>query len=474
MNFKAQFGTRPVIVALAAAILTWLVVSRSLGAFFADVAPRAALWLDPRQPEALINLADRALDTAALPSMNNAPGDGTPQRSEKASDSKHASGGGNGKLDRAFSAFEAFGRNQSVSRPLPPENEPAVRAWASAALADDPLNARALRILGQLAEADGDDADTSKFMLAADRLSLHEGRATYWLLRHSAEAGDYKATIDYADVLLRTNPQSDAFVVPVLAQVVEDKTGASLIGSVLARKPPWREQFFARLPSSVRDARTPLALLVALRATSAPPTFEEIKPYVSFLIAHKFYGLAYYTWLQFLPPEELRHAGLLFNGNFDGALSGLPFDWQITPGAGVTIDVVPRPEKIGAHALLVDFQYGRVEYHSVTELIALAPGAYQFNGEYKGSLVGPRGMKWRIVCADETLTTVGESPMILGKSPNWANVAFDFTVPATGCPAQYVRLDLDARMSSEQLISGSILFGNLQISRVTNRSTAGG
>jgi hypothetical protein len=38
-------------------------------------------------------------------------------------------------------------------------------------------------------------------------------------------------------------------------------------------------------------------------------------------------------------------------------------------------------------------------------------------------------------------------------------------VPPTGCPAQYIRLDLDARMASEQLVTGSMMFTNLELSR---------
>jgi tetratricopeptide (TPR) repeat protein len=467
MNLNAHFRprSRTVVLAVAAVILTWLVVSRSFVAFLADAAPRAALWLDGRQPEALVNVADQALITAdAARLAGNA--DQSARRPDDASDTKN--------LDRAFSAFETIGRNQSMSRPLPPADEPTIRMWATAAVMNDPLNARALRILGQLAEADDDDADASKFMHAADRLSLHEGRATYWLMRTSAQAGNYQAAIHFADILLRTNPESIIYVAPILGQISEDKEGASLVKAALTGNPPWREQFMERLPSDVMDARTPLDILLALRSDPVPPAPDEIAPYVNFLIAHNFYSLAYYTWLQFLPQDELRHAGLLFNGNFDGPLSGLPFDWEITPGAGVTLDVVPRPDKSGEHALLVDFQYGRVEYHSVTQLVMLAPGTYQFNGQYKGSLIGPRGMKWRVVCANGTLTSGGESPMITGMTPDWKNVTFTFTVPATNCPAQYVKLDLDARMASEQFISGSILFDELQISRVANPSTAGG
>ena len=201
---------------------------------------------------------------------------------------------------------------------------------------------------------------------------------------------------------------------------------------------------------------------------------EDLGPYINLLVARKFYSLAYYTWLQFLPPEQLRQAGLLYNGSFEAPPSGLPFDWKITPGTGVTIDIVARPDSSGKHALLVDFQYGRVEYHSVSELVMLAPGPYEFRGEYKGRLVGPRGMKWRIVCANGTMVPDGgESPMIMGLK-DWQTVAFTFTVPDKDCPAQYVHLDLDARMASEQFISGSILFDDLQISRATSVPPAAG
>ena len=216
------------------------------------------------------------------------------------------------------------------------------------------------------------------------------------------------------------------------------------------------------------DARTPLDLLISLKTTSTPPTSDEIARYLDALITHKFYDLAYYTWLQFLPPEQLSSAGLLFNGNFEVAPSGMPFDWVITQGSGVTIDIVPRPDKNNERALLVDFLYGRVDYHSVFQLVVLAPGTYQFNGQYSGTIVGPRGLKWRIVCANESNTRIGESPMITGTTPTWKKSDFTFTVPAAGCSAQYVRLDLDARMASEQLVSGSMLFGDLSISRVTN------
>ncbi len=452
--------------------LAWEVVTQSLAAYLATIAPQATLWLHPHQPEALVNLVDRAL--RASQTTNTSSADSADPNSEPPAKTTARANLASGdvaayapNLDRAFSAFETVGQNESVSRPLPPQNAAAVRKWAEIAVEKDPLNARALRALGELAEADGDDSEAAKFMLAAARLSLHEGVAAYWLMRRSVQAKDYKNAVYYADVLLRANPEFDTHVAPILARIAADGSSVGLLNALLAAAPPWRGSFFAELPNHVTDARIPLELLLALRPSATPPTAQELGYYIKFLIAHKMYGLAYYTWLQFLPPEELRSASFLFNGNFEAAPSGLPFDWEIIQGPGVSIDVLTRPEKGADHVLRVAFEYGRVDYHSVTQLVILASGTYEFKGKYKGELVGPRGLKWRVVCADQTATSVGESATILGMSPRWKEFEFSFTVPDKGCGAQQVRLDLDARMASERMVSGAVLFGQLQISRLS-------
>lgn len=471
VNPLRRFSTRQLLLAAVAVILAWLVFSRSFAAFLADAAPGSALWIDSGQPDALVNLADRAINGSAReqrrPATDEGLRNGDNAKTIDSPDKERKN------LARAFSEFETVGRYQSVPRPNPPENEAAVRRWLTTAILSEPLNARALRMLGQLAEADGNDAEASRFMHAAGELSLHESIATYWLLRTSAQAGAYKQAVNYADVLLRTDPESYVYVVPFLAQIGEDKAGAGLVEAVLATDPPWRDKFITALPNSVADARTPLNLLLAMRSDAKPPTAEDLKPYLNLLIAHKLYSLAYYTWLQFLPADELRHAGLLFNGSFEAAPSGLPFDWTITPGVGVTVDIVPRQDKPDRHALLVDFQFGRVDYHSVRELVMLAPGSYQFSGEYRGELVGPRGMVWRVLCANGKLTDGGESPAINGVTKDWRSMEFSFTVPPSDCPVQFVSLDLDARMASEQLVSGSVLFDDLQITRRANSIVQG-
>jgi hypothetical protein len=456
---------RTVVLAASGAILAWFVISRSLAAYLADASPRTALWLNPHEPNALVNLADRALnrpqnaDVIGAATTDQAPP--TPSDTAVAAQAAKSGTAASPTDSRDFSEFRIVGANPEVDLPT-------VRAWAEKSLLNAPLDARALRVLGQAATAAGNQADAAKFMQAAARQSVHESLAVYWLLVQSAKEKDYKATVYYADAILRTLPGFDSSVVPILALVAEDKNSADLLKAVLADDPPWRSVFLQDLPRSVRDERIPLDFLLSLRKSPRPPSAADVNSYLDFLVQHDMYDLAYYTWLQFLPAEALRTAGLLYNGDFNIAPTGSPFDWRITQGSGVNVDIEERPDKQGADALVIDFEYGRVEYHSVRQLIMLAPGQYEFQGHYKGALVGPRGLKWRIGCAESSGKSFAEGDMITGGDSAWKETKFDFTVPEQGCSAQYLSLDLDARMPSEEFITGSIWFDDLQISRVAS------
>jgi hypothetical protein len=458
---------RTAVVAGCGLVLAWLVVSHSLAAYLAGAAPQAALRLNPREPNALAGLADLALNEPEndarkraraggqlLPRANN--GGGAPL---VADDGAVASA--TAKLD--FSEFNSVAAKKAVDLV-------AVRRWAEASLMHEPLDARALRILGQAAAVAGNDAAAAKFMQAAAGLSLHESIAVYWLLVRSAETKDYKASLDYADTILRTLPGFDPYVLPILVRIADDKNAASVLKAALAADPPWRSNFLQSLPRGVSDEQIPLDLLLALRQTAKPPTQQDVNSYLDFLVQQRMYQLAYYTWLQFLPASDLRNAGLLYNGDFSGTPSGSPFDWHIVQGPGVTIDIEERPGTRGGHALVLDFEYGRVEYHSVRELVMLPLGHYRFASQYKGELSGPRGLKWRISCA-EGGEPLAESAMIRGSGGVWSQSGFEFAVPEQNCRAQYLSLDLDARMPSEEFMTGSIWFDDVQISRLSAASS---
>jgi hypothetical protein len=417
---------RTMLFVTVGAVLAWEVTSRTLAAYLANVAPEQTIVVRAHQPNALLNLADRKLgEFSASGQIAISP---------------------SGPADRGVTGQ--------------------IRAMASTALLSDPLNARALRILGQLADLSRDQVHAWKLMEASARHSMNESTAVAWMIDKSFEKGDYQTALQYADVLLRTRPQLIRYVMPTLASIAEDRNAGGALRELLADNPPWRPQFFGALPNNITDARTPLELLLAVKESLNPPNANDLRGYLDFLIGRKFYALAYYAWLQFLPPEQLSSLGLLFNGRFETALSGLPFDWAVAPGNGVTIDIAAAPG--GGRALAIAFQQGRVDFRGVRQFLVLAPGKYQFSGRYTGELMGQRGLKWRVTCAGGA--AIGESSMVVGRASTWKSFEFGFEVPGVDCPAQYLHLDLDARMRSEQFVSGTIWFADLELAYISGRA----
>ena len=458
---------RALLLAAFGTVLVWQIVTRSFAAYLAVEAPATALTLRPDEPTALLALADAMLNRR---SDGEAASDALDERVQRAAGEGDRIGGWAEIALKAVAAKISGSETPATdAEPLPLSDEvrALVRARAQAAIGQAPLNARALRILGQLADAAGDEARAAQLMRAAADRSLSESLATYWMLQQSVATRDYAQAVSYADTLLRKRPQLMPHVIPVLGKLAEsgDAAAVGAVQAALVQDPPWRGSFFANLPRGITDARTPLNLLLGLEGGAAPPTTAELGGYLRFLIDRKLYELAYYTWLQFLPSDELGRIGYLTNPGFETAPSGLPFDWVIRQGTGATIDVAAIPGEADAHGLLLDLGPGRADFNGVTQLVMLTPGVYRLSGRLKGESRGKRGLQWSIRCAGTGGPPLGESPMFVGVALAWTDFDLSFTVPDEDCRAQELRLALAARSASEQLVSGSVWYDDLQISR---------
>jgi hypothetical protein len=81
-------------------------------------------------------------------------------------------------------------------------------------------------------------------------------------------------------------------------------------------------------------------------------------------------------------------------------------------------------------------------------------------------LQGRRGLVWNVTCLDNGLSLLS-TPMVLGSIPQWSTFDTPFSVPSGSCPAQQLQLNLDARSPSEQLVTGSMYYDDLQIVRAS-------
>ena len=101
VQLRPQLKLRTAVLAACALLLAWLVISRSLAAYLAEVAPQAALRLNSAQPEALTNLADRMLNNSAGANGRTDATNQTPQK-DAGTDSKRR----HGQRQREFGACQ--------------------------------------------------------------------------------------------------------------------------------------------------------------------------------------------------------------------------------------------------------------------------------------------------------------------------------------------------------------------------------
>ena len=271
---KRALRFRPLFLGALAVFLVWEVITRSLVAYLADTYPKAAIHLRSTDSTALLNLAQDKLNGAMA--RNAANPAAASDRDEASPPTAHPDNGENS---------VANSRNSDPIDPFPdlsPDEFAEIRDEAELALLNDPINARALGILGRLSERDSDEERTKTLMQAAARRSLLESRAVYWMMRKSYQQRDYRAAMRYADALLRTRPEIAQLGVATLAKLAENPDSNGELKKLLLTNPPWRPKFFEFLPTSVSDARTPLDILLSLKDSQVPPTADDLRFYLKF------------------------------------------------------------------------------------------------------------------------------------------------------------------------------------------------
>ncbi len=462
------------LLAAIGAALVWLILTRTLAAYFAANSPSFALNLQPNEPRALVALAEAELDRLAA--TQTAVGEARAALNETDVDSFTALSRMAETTLKALAGEESEPAGPSANEPaksadqapvraaIKSEDAATIRAWAKKAVDTSPLDADALGILARLAEVT-DGESVASLMQTTARLSVRKSFAVFWLLQKAERESNHAEVARLADTLLRTRPRTLALIMPTLTAFAADEARRAELIRLLAENPPWRSAFFSGLNSHITDARTPLHVLTALNATPAPPTIDELKGYIGFLFKKNFHELAYYTWLQFQSPEELAKVGPINNPSFESPLSGLPFDWVLPRTGTAVTEVRSFGDGARGQSLVVEFAQGRALFSGVEQVLLAAPGSYVLKGRHRGRLIGTRGLTWKLSCVG-LKQPLGQTPMILGDVPDWRDFSMTLTIPQEGCRAQTLRLDLDARSASEKLVTGTMWFDDILLSRI--------
>ena len=355
--------------------------------------------------------------------------------------------------------------NQLVERELvnPGGNLDSAREWAQRALRSNPLNARALTLLGLIAERKDDHKRAEMLIRISVARTLSDPTTDAWLFNHEIRRADYSHALPYADAMLRIDFEAHKTrLFPVLSGFTANNTAFKALTVFLATSPPWRAWLLSELSLRLANQARLVELYAALNETKNPPTNEELRPYLDRLIKDKKFEQAYQTWRETLPPEQRANETYPFNRDFDIPVDGLPFNWSLKaiPGAGIQIVSIDGGKK---RALLVEFSGARVRFANVTQLMLLPAGDYIFRGRVKTeTLLTSRGLWWHIFCASNPAESLANTQLVSGTMP-WTDFAVKFQVPATDCKAQWLQLELPARIDSEAKIEGEAWYQSLQI-----------
>lgn len=346
-----------------------------------------------------------------------------------------------------------------------------IRQLALAAHAADPLNATAFRLLGELS---GDVETTRRMMQGAVARRRRDYIAVFWLLNDAVQRADTSATIDYAEILIRTRPELAGFTTSVLAPLADDEGKRDSLLQWLARpsNASLRSTFLRYVPGRTSDIETPLAVMRSLRDRNLSLSTIEIKPYLDFLIAKGHLEVARTAWRELSQAGASASADTIVNGDFEADTSGLAFDWTIAQPRNATAEIRRRDDGQG-RALQLRFNGGRAEIPKLQQTLFAAPGSYRFTFSTTGAIASQRGLRWRMSCLYGKRPRVFETDMLLGPEATWRTIAIDVTIPdEPDCRGQTLALIHDARSASEQLISGEFWFDDVRLIALPPPATA--
>jgi hypothetical protein len=362
----------------------------------------------------------------------------------------------------SFVADQHVALNRLAEQELiePDGNLDSVREWSQRALRASPLNARALVLLGLIAERKGDQKNADALMRIAAARTWRDQQADEWLLNREAHRGDYAHALPYADAMLRMGREFQAELFPVLASFTVDSRAFEALTALLATAPPWRSWFLSELSARLANKTRLVQLYAALNDSENPPTKDELRRYLNRLINDENFELAYQTWHATLPPQQRTDETYPFNRDFQFPIDGLPFNWNLETVAGADMQVVDSGKK---RALLVEFSGARVRFANVKQLMLLPAGDYSFSARVKtAELRTSRGLWWRILCANASANTLVSTELVSGTMP-WTDFTVKFQVPTTDCGAQWLQLELPARIDPELRIEGQVWYQDLRI-----------
>lgn len=332
---------------------------------------------------------------------------------------------------------------------------------AQRALRLSPFDQRSYFVLLEVAEKQKDAAVAQGLMQFASDKMWRNLPLQLTLLERRLREEHFDQALLHADAVLRVQRDYKDRLLPVLSAFLLNSRASASLQHFLATAPPWREWFLQQLSQRLVKRSLLDPLYASLIKSPNPPKRKEQHAYLERLIRDRQYSAASREWLRMIAPDERPDGKFPYNRAFLFPLDGSPFNWRVTARNGAAIRVVPV-DGGKKRELRAEFSGARVQPR-VQQLMLLPPGKFIFKGEVEAEgLRAARGLWWRIYCADRPDDNLTHTDLVSSDRP-WQSFADAFEVPANNCQAQWLQLEIPARILPEYEIEGQISYRHLSI-----------
>jgi hypothetical protein len=257
------------------------------------------------------------------------------------------------------------------------------------------------------------------------------------LMIYYTKAERFREALAEVDVILRRNSELRPVLLPELAKLIGDARGREALATILATDPSWREDFFNIAGTRKLDPADARDLYQRVRALKRGGDVRlERQLILQAQASSGDYAGARQTLLAGLPERERAANRYLFDGSFRGMSAPKPFGWKFED-----IDVGrAEPSRNGGRTYLDIAYFGGRGETLAEQMLALRPGRYTLravarsdNGVSSGTL------SWNVSCLPSRSPVIGVLDLSRA-APADRRFAAVFTVPATGCASQSLRL----------------------------------
>lgn len=326
---------------------------------------------------------------------------------------------------------------------------PSSIARAMAAARRAPLRTEPFLIAGAIAVSETRPAQAERLFVEAKRRDPRSSAARYFLAQQYFATRRPLQGLEEASVLTRLVSGGSTALVPGLTQYARAPGAVLNLRRMFAGNRELRDGVLAALASDANNA----GLVLALAGSDVGRSSSEVAPawqgaLLKSLVARGDFAQAHALWSRFSGVHPGRTG--LFNPQFARLSAPAPFNWSLlSSDFGVAEPAAPGGLQI--------IYYGRADAELASQLLLLAPGAYELRMQVTRDAENeqPSGLAWSLSCQPGTQRLLA-LPLV-GRAGVARSMIGRFTVPAN-CPAQLLSLSGSARdfAESEQTVIANL------------------